>query len=115
MQPECGPLTRLKTWKKSWLFKEELPKCYQRKKMGVRRSITFAEVTYPSVQKASRSGDMIEAFKMLNGFDDKYVLPRLALRKDNVTNQRSIRGHSKQLFVEICTKDVRKYIVFRNM
>ena len=51
---------------------------------------------------------MIETYKMANGIYDDSAIPKLEFRKDNVSNCRTNRGHSKQLYITRSKKEVRK-------
>ena len=52
-------------------------------------------------------GDMIQTFKMINGYYDNEVLPKLEMRSNIVTSGRAHRGHSKQLYMAKSNTNVR--------
>ena len=59
----------------------------------------------PTLVYRRHRGDMIEMYKMINGFYDEDAIPPLDMRDDLVT--RKNRRHSKQLFISRSEKDLR--------
>ena len=62
----------------------------------------------PTLVYRRHRGDMIEVFKMLNGFYDSNAIPKLEMRIDHVADGRSNRGHYKQIFI------TRSFIIHNN-
>ena len=62
----------------------------------------------PTIVYRRHRGDMIELYKMTNDLYDNDVFPKLEFRNANITINRSIRDNSKQLFIKITKKEVRK-------
>jgi hypothetical protein len=78
------------------------------KLIGVIRKLSYKErlvqLQLPTLKYRRFRGDMIEVFKILNGFYDANVVPPLTRNFDTRT-----RGNSFKLKVERCHYDIRKY------
>ena len=76
------------------------------KRMEYKERLTLLKL--PTLVYRRHRGDMIEIYKMIHGWYDEDVIPKIELRED-IVGRGDNRGHSKQIFITRCTKDVRKY------
>ena len=60
----------------------------------------------PTLVYRRHRGDMIQVFKMMNGYSDEEVIPEFVMRSNIAGPQRN-RGHSKQIFVQRSEKEIR--------
>ena len=98
----------------------KMVECVQKratKMLPATKGLTYEErlrlLKLPTLVYRRHRGDMIEMYKMINGFYDEDAIPPLDMRDELVT--RTNRRHSKQLFISRSEKDLRSNFFTRRV